>query len=207
MNKNNWENQLIGKNLQTDNNSGFLLGTISVILLIFCIGILVIFNNKKVQRIITEKINIEDVNKIENKNNESVLLLEKVLSIKSEHSNGAIGRLTKVSLDGKNTFIEIAITNGFGHRIYLNIDGESLILVDNLGNKYNFKPPLDNPYIKIESSETFKGELVFKGGVTANANNLTLITNNQIGSDHPFTRRPKMQFYIPINQEDKVILG
>ena len=78
--------------------------------------------------------------------------------------------------------------------------GKGIILVDDLGDKYNFKPPFDNPYFQIESGTTFKGQLVFQGGVTTKANNLTLITNNQIGSDRPLTRRPKMEFYIPIEQ-------
>ena len=67
------------------------------------------------------------------------------------------------------------------------------------------KPPFDNPSLEIEPNATFQGELVFQGGITSKANNLTLITNNQIGSDQPLTPRPKMEFYIPITQEDKLI--
>ena len=83
--------------------------------------------------------------------------------------------------------------------------GKGVVIVDDLGNKYNFKPPLGNPQLQIESGKTFKGKLLFQGGITTKANNLTLITNNQIGSDQPFTRRPKMEFYIPICQVDKLI--
>ena len=69
MNKNNLKNQLIEDISDSDNdNSGFVLGTISAILLVICIGTLLMFNNKQVQRIITDKINIDSANNVENKN-------------------------------------------------------------------------------------------------------------------------------------------
>ncbi|MEM6753095.1 MAG: hypothetical protein AAF630_09025 [Cyanobacteria bacterium P01_C01_bin.38] len=188
-----------------DNNSGFVLGVISAILLIVCVGTLFFFNNKQVQRIIGNNINVDAENSSSETQKTTTLLTEKTLNVKAEHPNGTIGRLSNISFNAENTVVEIAVTNGFRHNIYLNLYGKGLILLDNLGNKYNLIPPLENPELKIESGTTFKGKLVFQGGVTTKADNLSLITNNQIGSDQPLTRRPKIEFYIPITQEDKVI--
>jgi hypothetical protein len=187
------------------NNSGFVLGTISAILLIVCIGTLLMFNNKQVQRLIGENINVNSQDNSSETLKTDTLLTEKTLNVRAEHSNGTIGRLNNISFNAENTVIEIAVTNGSRHTIHLNLYGKGIILLDDLGNKYNLKPPFNNPYLQIESGTTFTGELVFQGGITTKANNLSLITNNQIGSDQILTRRPKMEFNIPITQEDKLI--
>ncbi|MGB3638704.1 MAG: hypothetical protein WBA39_14190 [Rivularia sp. (in: cyanobacteria)] len=205
MNRDNLKHKLIKNASGTDdNNSGFVLSIISAVLLIFCIGTLLMFNNKQVQRLIGEKINVDAENSLNDTQKTGTLLTEKILNVRAEHPNGTIGRLSNISFNAENTVVEITVTNGFRYNIYLNFYGKGVVLVDDLGNKYNLKPPFDNPDLQIESGATFKGELVFQGGVTTKANNLTLITNNQIGSDQPSTRRPKMEFYIPISQEDKL---
>jgi len=205
MNKNNLKNKSIEDAYDADNdNSGFVLGIISAILLLICIGTLLMFDNKHVQRIITENINLDSVNNSSSAKKTTTLLTEKTLNVKADHPNGTVGRLTHISFSKESTIIEIAVTNGFWHTIHLNLHGKGVVLVDDLGNKYNFKPPLNNPFLEIKSSNTFKGELLFQGGITSKANNLTLITNNQIGSDQPLTRRPKMEFNIPISQQDKL---
>ncbi|MEL6462691.1 MAG: hypothetical protein AAFQ91_31440 [Cyanobacteria bacterium J06621_15] len=212
MDKNNLKNKLIDDVHETDNdNTGFVLGIISAILLLTCIGTLLVFNNQRVQRIISENINnINNIN-IDSKDNLSqtnttgTLLTEKKLNIRVGHLNGTTGELKNISFTKESTIVTIAVTNGFWHTIDLNLHGKGVVLVDNLGNKHNLKPPLDNPSLEIEPNATFQGDLVFQGGITSKANNLTLITNNQIGSDQPFTRRPKMEFFIPITQEDKLI--
>ncbi|MEB3216955.1 MAG: hypothetical protein VKN72_12120 [Nostocales cyanobacterium 94392] len=189
-----------------NNNAGFLLGIISGILLIACISVLLLFNNKQIQRIITEKGNIDAVKKSSDtelliKDSNSLIETKKILNVKADHPNGTVGRLTNISFTKKNTIVEIAVTNGSLYTIHLNLHGKGVVLVDNLGNKYDLKLPSENPHFEINSGETFKGELVFEGGVTSKANNLTLITNNQIGSDHPLTRRPKIEFFIPLKQD------
>ncbi len=211
MNNNNLKNRVIKNSSDTNNhNSGFLLGIISVVLLIVCISVLLLFNNKQAQRIITRKINIDnlkkpsDIQSSRDNNNTievsktSMLVTEKTLNVKAEHPNGTVGRLTNISLNKEKTIVEMAMTNGSQYTIHLNLHGKGVVLLDDLGNKYNLEPPVDNPYLEIESGQTFKGELVFLGGVTSKANNLTLITNNQIGSDQRFSRRPKMKFYIEL---------
>ncbi|MEM7717347.1 MAG: hypothetical protein AAF349_28020 [Cyanobacteria bacterium P01_A01_bin.68] len=211
MNKNYLKNKAIDNTNHIDKNqSGLLLG-ISAVLLIVCVSVLILFNNKKVQRIITEKINIDAVNKtsdtdfstINSKDSReadktSTLLTEKILNVRAQHPNNTVGRLTNISFTNKNTIVEIAVTNGSRYTIHLNLHGKGVVLVDDLGNKYNLKSPSNNPYLEIKSGKTFKGELVFQGGVTSNANYLTLITNNKIGSDQPLSRRPKMMFEIPL---------
>ncbi len=202
MNRDNLKHKLIKDASGTDdNNIGFVLGIISAVLLIVCIGTLLMFNNKQVQRIIGENINVDPENSLNETQNTGILLTKKTLNIRAEHPNGTIGRLSNISFNAENIAVEIAVTNGFRHNVYLNYSGKGIVLVDDLGNKYNLKPPSDNPYLHIESGTTFKGELIFQGGITTKANNLTLITNNQIGSDQALTRRPKMEFYIPIEQQ------
>jgi hypothetical protein len=206
MNKNNLKSKPVDNLADLENNnSGFLLGIISAVLLVGCISVLLLFNNRQVQRIITEKINIDalkppsDIESGDAKKN-TTLLTQKTLNVKVDHPNGTVGRLTNISFTEENTIVEMAVTNGFGHTIHLNLHGKGLILIDDLGNKYNLKYMNDNPYLEIESGETFKGELVFQGGITSKVNHLTLITNNQIGSDQGFSRRPKMKFYIPLQE-------
>ncbi|MGD1912012.1 MAG: hypothetical protein ACFB2X_14500 [Rivularia sp. (in: cyanobacteria)] len=212
MNKNSLKNKPIDNTKDIDNDkSGFLLGSISAVLLIVCVIVLILFNNKQVQKIITEKINIDAVKKssdiefssIKRKNSReaektNTLLTEKILNVRVQHPNDTVGRLTNISFTQKNTIVEIAVTNGFRYTIHLNLHGKGVVLVDDLGNKYNLKPPSDNPYLEIKSGKTFKGELVFQGGITSQANSITLITNNKIGSDQPLSRRPKMMFEIPL---------
>lgn len=206
MNKNNLKDKPVKNTSNLDNNNGgFLLGIISAVLLIACVSILLLFDNKQVQRIITDKINVDAVNKssdIESliSNNNSAIEAEKTLNVKADHPNGTVGRLTNISFTKENTIVEITVTNGSLYNIHLNLHGKGVVLVDDLGNKYNLRLPEDNPNLEIESGQTFKGELVFQGGVTSKANNLTLITNNQIGSDEGFSRRPKMKFFIPLQQ-------
>ena len=206
MNKNNLKNKSISNFYKKNNdNSGFILGIISAILLLICISTLLVFNNKRVELITTKNRNIDSVNNPNQAKIINTLLTEKKLNIEAKHLNGTVGRLTNIDFQENNTIIKIAVTNGFWHAIHLNLNGKGLILVDDLGNKYNFKPLFDNPSLEIESNTTFQGDLIFQGGITSKANSLTLITNNQIGSDQPFTRRPKMEFFIPINPEDKLI--
>ena len=60
-----------------DNNSGFVLGVISAILLIVCIGTLLIFNNKHVQRLIDENRTVDAENSLSEIQKTSTLLTEK----------------------------------------------------------------------------------------------------------------------------------
>ena len=51
MNRDNLKNKPVDRaSGADDNNSGFVLGIISAVLLIVCIGTLLMFNNKQVQR-------------------------------------------------------------------------------------------------------------------------------------------------------------
>ncbi|MEO1561406.1 MAG: hypothetical protein AAFS12_17900, partial [Cyanobacteria bacterium J06632_19] len=135
----------------------------------------------------------------------STLLTERKLNVKATHPNGTVGRLNYISSNREKTIVELVVTNDFRHTIYLNLHGKGVVIVDNLGNKYNVQPLSKNPQLEITPGTTFKGELVFSGGIPSQASSLTLITNNQIGSDQASTRRPKMEFYIPLNEEDKFI--
>ncbi len=203
--KHNFKHKIINNTSNVDNsNSGFVLGIVSAVLLIACVSVLLVFNNKQVQRIITKKISyngqkVSDIQSLIN-DSHSLIEVEKTLNVKAEHPNGTVGRLTNISFTKQNTIVEMVVTNGSLYTIYLNLHGKGVVLVDDLGNKYNFKLPADNPDLEIESGQSFKGELVFEGGVTAKANSLTLITNNQIGSDQSLSRRPKIEFYIPLKQ-------
>ena len=217
MNKNNLTNTAIDDTKNTDTDkSGFLLGTISAVLMILCISVLLLFNNKQVQRIITQKINADvvkqssdiefstiNINDSTKGDTISTRLKEKILNSKTEHPNSTVGRLTNIYFTEKNTIIDIAVTNGSQYAIHLNLNGKGTVLLDDLGDKYNLEPPSDNPNLKIESGTTFKGELVFQGGISSQASHLTLITNNKIGTDQRFSRRPKMKFEIPITEQDK----
>ena len=213
MDKNNFKNKPIDKTSDINkDNIGFLMGSISAVLLILCVSLLLLFNDKRVQRIITQKINADAVkkssdsefsninsqNSIESKKT-STLLTEKILNVRAQHPNGTVGRLTNISFIPKNTIVEIAVTNGSQYPIHLNYHRKGLVLVDDIGNKYNIIPPFNNPSLEIESGTTFKGELTFQGGVNSQANHLTLITNNKIGSDQPLSRRPKMKFFIRLS--------
>ncbi|AFY54781.1 hypothetical protein Riv7116_2260 [Rivularia sp. PCC 7116] len=210
MDRKNLKNKLIEYTINHTNNldrhnTGYVLGIISAILMIMCVGTLLMFDNKQVRKIITKNINSDTVeNPVEVKTS-STLLTERQLNIKATHANGTVGRLNYISLNRENTIVGLTVTNGFKHTIYLNLHGKGVVIVDNLGHQYNVQPPPDNPDIEIKPGTTFNAELVFSGGIPEGATNLTLITNNQIGSDQASTRRPKMQFDIPFDEEEKFI--
>ncbi len=74
MNRDNLKHKLIKDASGTDdNNSGFVLGIISAILLIVFIGTLLMFNNKQVQRIIGENINVDPENSFNETQNTGTL--------------------------------------------------------------------------------------------------------------------------------------
>ena len=208
MGKNNLQDKLIDTSADIDNDkTGFVLGTVSVVLLFMCVAVLLLFNNTQVRRIINKRINVDALIKPSNisteSNNSKIRLTEINLNIKAEHPNGTVGKITNISFHKNKTIVEMAITNGFQHTISLNLHGKGLVIIDNLGDEYNFKPYFFNSDFEIKSGETFKGSLRFEGRVNPNAKSLTLITNSKIGSDQLFTRRPKIQFNIPLNQENK----
>lgn len=206
MDKKNFKHQFIENTNNADKlNSGYVLGIISAILMMMCVGTLLMFDNIQVRRIITKKLKVDTVeNPVEAKTT-STLLTERKLNVKATHPNGTVGRLNYISSNREKTIVELVVTNDFRHTIYLNLHGKGVVIVDNLGNKYNVQPLSKNPQLEITPGTTFKGELVFSGGIPSQASSLTLITNNQIGSDQASTRRPKMEFYIPLNEEDKFI--
>lgn len=84
MNRDNLKRKIIKDASGTDNNNfGFVLGIISAVLLIVCIGTLLMFNHKQVQRIIGENINIDPENSLNETQTTGTLLTKKTLNVRA----------------------------------------------------------------------------------------------------------------------------
>lgn len=198
-------------NLKRNGCGSFLLGVIFTIVLITGAGIWFFLTNKQAQQILSEQINQTVDNTYESKpsviGNISVtessqvnaVPTGKTLNVQATHSNGSVGRLTKISFTKDNSKIEMSVTNGSKNTIELNNNSKGMILVDDLGKQYSLAAPATNPEVEILPGTTLKGEFIFIGKVSPRAKFLNLITNHQSGGDEILSQIPKMKFFIPLD--------
>jgi cytoskeletal protein RodZ len=123
----------------------------------------------------------------------------KPLNLQVNHANGTVMRVTGVALADDSTTIEVAVTNGSKYEIELNQTNNSMIMTDNLGSQYNLSPPANNPSLTIKPGTSLKGKFVFLGRFNPSATTITLTTNSRHGGDKDYSRDPKMQVDIPVN--------
>ena len=102
------------------------------------------------------------------------------IDLQTNHANGSVLRLTRVSFADDSISLEFAVTNGYHYDIKLAQGG--MQLRDNLGNVYNLSPPVQDPDIKIAPNNNLKGKLTFLGRIAPHATSLTLTTNRQYTS-------------------------
>lgn len=123
----------------------------------------------------------------------------KPLNLQVNHANGTVMRVTGIAFAEDSTTLELAVTNGSNNDITLNQNNNSMILADNLGSQYNLSAPPNNPSLTIKQGTALKGKFVFLGRLNPSATTITLTTNSRHGGDKDYSRDPKMQVEIPVN--------
>lgn len=114
------------------------------------------------------------------------------LDLQTNHANGSVLRVTHVAFKPDHITIDFTITNGYEKEIKLNELNDSLVLRDNVGNKYNFSPPAQNPELRVAPRTTLQGKAIFLGRIAPSATSLTLTTNDKFGGNQNFSVNPKM---------------
>lgn len=116
---------------------------------------------------------------------------DKDIDLQTNHPNGTVLRVSKVSFANDSISIDFAVTNGYKYEIELAQGG--MQLRDNLGNVYNLSPPPQDPDISVAPNNNLKGKLTFLGRIAPNADSLNLTTNYKYGSrDNEYARTPTM---------------
>ncbi|MGB3761078.1 MAG: hypothetical protein WBA07_32685 [Rivularia sp. (in: cyanobacteria)] len=210
------------KNLKKNGCGGFLLGVIFTLVLITGASVWFFLSNKQAQQMLSEQINQTVADKLpetvdnvpESKpsatGNISVtessqvnaLPTGKTLNVQATHPNGTVGRLTKISFTKDSTKVEMSATNGSKNTVEFNNNGKGMVLVDDLGKKYDLAAPATNPDVEILPATTLKGEFIFIGKVSPQTKFLNLITNYQSGGDETLSQIPKMKFFIPLGNQE-----
>lgn len=120
----------------------------------------------------------------------SSLPKEQTLNLQTNHADGSVLRLSKISFTEDYIETELTVTNGYRDEIQLNSSSNEMILRDDLGNTYYLAPPPQNPEIEIKSGETLKGNFRFLGRISPSAQTLTLVTNdgnqNYTSTSYPY---------------------
>ena len=110
------------------------------------------------------------------------------------HANGSVLQLKTISFKDDSIVANLSITNGHKNEIVLN-QNRDFLLRDNLGNVYHLATLPQNPEVKIPPGQTLTGDFVFLGRISPQANSLTLVTNDEFGSDRDYARDPKMMIH------------
>jgi hypothetical protein len=113
------------------------------------------------------------------------------VSLQTNHPNGSVMRLSKVTYHEDNIALDMSVTNGHDEQIQLNYN-DDMVVRDDLGNRYNPAPPPGNPKVTVNPGATIKSQFVFIGRIAPGARTITLTTNSVLGSDWKRSDRPKM---------------
>lgn len=120
------------------------------------------------------------------------------LDLQANHASGSVLRVTGVRFANDHIAVDLAFTNGSRFEQRLNAySGTRFVLRDNLGNVYNLSPPPNNGNVAVPAGQSLEGEFVFLGRLNPGASALTLVTNDNVGSDNSSTSTPKMTIPIP----------
>jgi hypothetical protein len=122
----------------------------------------------------------------------------KTIEQQVNHPNGSVLQVKTLSFKDDSIIADLSVTNGHENEIVLN-QSRDFLLRDNLGNVYHLAAIPQNPDVKIPPGQTLTGKFVFLGRLSPQANSLTLVTNDEYGSDRDYARDPKMMIDIPIN--------
>ncbi len=215
---------MAGNNLKRNGCGSFLLGVIFTIVLISGAGVWFFLTNKQAQQILSKQVNniasdnlpetVDNASKskpsvtsntsVTESSQVSAVPTGKALNVQATHPNGTVGRLTKISFTKDGSKVEMSVINGSKNTIELNNNGKGMVLVDDLGKQYSLAAPASNPDLEILPGTTLKGEFIFIGKVSPETKFLNLITNHQSGGNETLSQIPKMEFFIPLGNQEEV---
>ncbi len=121
------------------------------------------------------------------------------LNLQTNHATGSVLRVTGVRFEGDHIAVDIAFTNGSDREQKLNqYSNNDFVLRDDAGNVYHLSAPPNNGDVSVPAGQSLEGEFVFLGRINPQATALTLVTNEDYGSDTDYARDPKMTIQIPM---------
>ena len=121
------------------------------------------------------------------------------LTIQETHPNGTQLQISAVRYDDAGTAIDLVVVNNYDQRVELN--GRNMMLVDDLGNEYAVVPPADNEDVEVLAGDRLEGTFNFGGRVAPEANSLTLVTNESLGSETSTTsNHPVFRIGLPLDR-------
>ena len=121
------------------------------------------------------------------------------LNLQTNHATGSVLRVTGVRFESDHIAVDLAFTNGSDREQKLNqYSNNDFVLRDDIGNVYHLSAPPNNGDVSVPAGQSLEGEFVFLGRINPQARALTLVTNEDYGSDTDNTRDPKMTIQIPM---------
>jgi hypothetical protein len=101
------------------------------------------------------------------------------VDIQKVHPNGAILRVSQVTLAKLHTAIQASVVNGSDTPIALNhwYRTDPTVLLDAQGNAYRLTPPQGDEEIQVPAGHSLEGTFVFLGQIPAASKTLTLVIN------------------------------
>lgn len=122
------------------------------------------------------------------------------LNLQSNHTSGSVLRVTGVRFEPDHIAVDLSFTNGIDHVQRLNDIGDDMVLRDDLGNRYNISAPPNNSDVEVQEEQNLTGEFIFLGRIHPDASQLTLVTNENHGSDSGGAYDPRMSITTPISR-------
>jgi outer membrane protein OmpA-like peptidoglycan-associated protein len=114
------------------------------------------------------------------------------------HPNGAAILIRAIDFSADSIVVSATITNPGDREIRLN-QARSLVLQDGGHGIYHLNPPAENPELRIPPHAQAAGELVFIGPLAPTARQLTLSSNEGIGTlDNPYDDQPVFRASLPL---------
>jgi outer membrane protein OmpA-like peptidoglycan-associated protein len=115
------------------------------------------------------------------------------LDVSATHPNGASLSIKSLEFHADSIVVSAAAVNPTNHDVALN-KAHSLVLDDGGHALHRLNPPLDNPELMIPANGQLTGTLVFIGPATPAAQQMTLSSNQRVGTpDNPYDAAPVLQ--------------
>lgn len=109
-------------------------------------------------------------------NSPNTLPPTQIYDLQTNTSTGIVMRLKQISFADDSIIANLEIINGYTEIIELNSQ-DDMLLFDDYNNQYRLSVSGNNPTIQIQPATTVKGQFVFMGRLSPNANKLAIVTN------------------------------
>lgn len=105
---------------------------------------------------------------------------EVAVEVRQEHPGGVVLEVDRVVTVDDAVLLAVRVVNTHASEpAQLAVQPDLTWLEDDLGNRYRFRPPDDNPQLVVGPGEELVGDVAFVGPLEAGASELTLRTNHR----------------------------